>query len=331
MALGASRKQLLPGVLKEVLSLSCISSLTGILMGFPFVWMIWGLFRLFLVDSKDGVNHATRLTNMSFRQELNTEFAGFLYDDMLIDQIVYYVLNDADYEIISSGLTEEWKGSIAFFNVEGKDSYSFANELFHTIVNSFGTECEFGIYYDPIAKIVANEKEEVYWGDTGVASKVSYSNPDASDFRFYWAYMPKFRILDLNDMIRTFAVYIMMFLFITIVCMMAALIISYTRCQTIALNNRYVFDDLKCLGASHDFLTRELKYQCKIVFWIPSVVGMSSMYFLFGFILYGNDGKIVKSEIGGLLVCLIVLALFSGLIFLVYEKTVRMVKKQLDI
>ena len=40
----------------------------------------------------------------------------------------------------------------------------------------------------------------------------------------------------------------MMFLFIFIVCILTVLIICYTRCQTIALNNRYIFDDLKKLG-----------------------------------------------------------------------------------
>ena len=78
--------------------------------------------------------------------------------------------------------------------------------------------------------------------------------------------MPKIRILDQNDYMRTYAVYLMMFLFIAIICILAAMVIGYTRCQTIALNNRYLFDDLKKLGASSAFLTREVKSQCKKVF-----------------------------------------------------------------
>ena len=49
----------------------------------------------------------------------------------------------------------------------------------------------------------------------------------------------------------------MMFLFIAIICSLAAMVICYTRCMTIALNNRYVFDDLKRLGAPPPFCGRK--------------------------------------------------------------------------
>ena len=53
MALGASKKRLAPGIFTEVLGLSIGSSLAGILAGFPFVWILWNLFRLFLIDSAE--------------------------------------------------------------------------------------------------------------------------------------------------------------------------------------------------------------------------------------------------------------------------------------
>ena len=40
MALGASGRKLLPGLLGEVFALSAISSLLGIVAGFPFVWIL---------------------------------------------------------------------------------------------------------------------------------------------------------------------------------------------------------------------------------------------------------------------------------------------------
>lgn len=51
MALGASGRRLLPGLLREVLTLSSVSSFAGILAGFPFVWILWNVFRLFITDS----------------------------------------------------------------------------------------------------------------------------------------------------------------------------------------------------------------------------------------------------------------------------------------
>lgn len=53
MALGASRKRLAPGLFREVVLLSGASSLLGIIAGLPFVYLLWGGFRLFIVDSKE--------------------------------------------------------------------------------------------------------------------------------------------------------------------------------------------------------------------------------------------------------------------------------------
>ena len=74
MALGASRKCLAPGLFREVLALSGISSLTGCLAGFPFVWLIWSIFRLFLVDSPE----------MALRFDLRCLFISFLFLLMVI-------------------------------------------------------------------------------------------------------------------------------------------------------------------------------------------------------------------------------------------------------
>ena len=117
--------------------------------------------------------------------------------------------------------------------------------------------------------------------------------------------MPKIRILDQNDFLKNFAVFLMMFLFIAIICLTAALIICYTRCQTIALNNRYVFDDLKRLGASPQFLAQEVRNQCGKVFTVPAAVGMTVTYLLFVMIMYANDGTLTGTEIVGLSVLLL--------------------------
>lgn len=232
---------------------------------------------------------------------------------------------------MEQGLTDEWKGSLLWFNVDGEDSYEFARECFYSFVDSFGTECELPCYYDRVSKIADNERGETYWGDTEQMTQVSFDQPDSTDFRSYWTYMPKIRILDQNDFLRSFAVFLMMFLFIAIVCILAALIICYTRCQTIALNNRYVFDDLKRLGASPQFLSREVRSQCSGVFRVPAVVGMTAMYLLYAMIMYANDNKYTASEAAGLAVCLGILALVGVLIYLVYRRTVKIVKRQLHI
>ena len=143
--------------------------------------------------------------------------------------------------------------------------------------------------------------------------------------------MPKIRILDKTDFLKTFAVYLMTFLFIAIVCFTAALVIGYTRCQTIALNNRYIFDDLRRLGASPDFLDREVRRQCGVVFRIPSVIGMTAMVFLYAMLLYANDGGYTPAELSGFGLCMVVIAAIAAGVYLVYAMTVKKIKKQLEI
>ena len=273
----------------------------------------------------------TFLTNMVTRETIPAKFGGYTHYDFLAGPPGYYLINDGDYAAIARGLTPDWLGTVAFFNIDGEDSYAFAQDFFHTLVSCFGPECEYAYYYDRVAKIAAEEAGEIYWGDTDSMSKISFDAPDASDFRLYWAYMPKIRILDQNDFLRSFAVYLMMFLFISIICTLAALIISYTRCMTIALNNRYVFDDLRRLGAPPAFLVREVKSQAGTVFRMPSVVGMTAMYLLYVMLMFGNDGQLVMGEIAGLGACLIILLVMAGIFYAVYRITVRKMCEELEL
>lgn len=294
-----------------------------------------GTFRLITDEGDNAAMYAKRfdsiLTNMDTRQTLSVTYDGLAYFSMLTGIVPYYVLDDNDYALIAQGLSSEWMGNAHFFNADGEDVYAFADKFFHTFVKSFGPECEYIAYYDRVSKIAANERGEVYWGDTDDMTKISLSQPDSSDFRIYWAFMPKFRSLSMNDFMNTFAVYLMTFLFIFIVCVTTACVICYTRCQTIALNNRYIFDDLKRLGASPSFLNREVQVQCKRVFHTPAVVGMTLMFLLYSMIMYANDGRISIPELAGMGACAVVLILIMLVIYLIYRKTVTIMKRELDL
>ncbi len=109
------------------------------------------------------------------------------------------------------------------------------------------------------------------------------------------------------------------------------LIISYTRCMTITLNNRYVFDDLRQFGASPAFLKREVRSQAGSVFRIPSLVGMGAMYFLYILIMLANDGRLASRELTGLAACLGMLLLMSAVYYIVYRYTVRKMCAELEI
>lgn len=271
---------------------------------------------------------ANVLTNMATFESLPVSFAGYAHYGFLVSDPGYYVLNNEDYDTIASGLTPDWMGTAAFFNMDGKDSYEFAEDFFHTLISSFGPECETPSYYDRVTKYYRNQQGEVYWGDTPEMTQLSFSEPDTSEFRSYWAYMPKCRIMDRTDFTKTYSVFLMMFLFIAIICSLAAMVISYTRCMTIILNNRYVFDDLKRLGASPAFLQKEIKAQAGPVFKIPTLVGMTAMYLLYALLIYGNDGKITGSELGGMAACFFILAGIAAAYYLIYRYTIKNMWRQ---
>lgn len=274
---------------------------------------------------------AEHLTNMTTRMQLEVSFAGYLHYDLLVGEVCFAVVSNEDYAKLAEGLSDEWRGGVVQFNVDQEDSYAFAKDFYHRFVSSFDESCEYAGYYDRVYKIVLEEEGKDYWGDSDPIMKVHYEELNSSTFKLSWRYQPRFRILDQNDFLVMMAVFFMMFLFIFIVCLTTALVVCYTRCQTIALNNRYIFDDLRKLGASPDFMGKEVCSQCSNVFRIPALVGTGAMYLLFAMILYANDGQIIFSEIIALSVCFGVILLVGIMVFLVYRLTVRNMKKQLEI
>ncbi|BAK97918.1 putative ABC transporter permease protein [Oscillibacter valericigenes Sjm18-20] len=267
---------------------------------------------------------STLLTNMTTRKTLNISFQEYLHYDMMAAS--YYVLDDADYGNITAGLADEWFEKLVYFNVENDlQTYDFAKKLFSSIVDRSGPECELPEYYDRVEKIAADEAGETYWGDTSSMTQISYAQRDSSQFKQFWKYVPQFRVLDRSDFVATYAVFLMLFVFIAIVCFAAVLVIGYTRCLTIAINNRQVYEDLRHLGATPQYLYRSVRGQISKVFGVPAFIGTSLIYIFYIMILFFNDNRMTKSEISGLINCLFVVLGMSAVIWAFYRFTLRKV------
>lgn len=272
----------------------------------------------------------TILTNMTTRKTLGVSFQEYLHYDMMAPS--YYVLDDADYKKITAGLAGKWQEKLVYFNVEnGLQTYDFAKKLYNSIVDHSGPECEFPEYYDRVEKIAADEADETYWGDTNSTTRISYAQRDSSEFKQFWKYAPQFRVLDRNDFVATYAVFLMLFIFIAIVCFAAVLVIGYTRCVTIAINNHQVYEDLRHLGATPKFLYNSVKGQIAKVFGVPSFVGTSLIYTFYMMIMFFNDGRITQSEISGLINCLYVVLGMSAVIWAFYRFTLYRVCGMLNV
>lgn len=280
---------------------------------------------------------ATLLTNMVTGDTLRvTPAEEKIPYDMLFGR---YVMDDGDYAKITQGLTDEWRQTQIFFNVaDAEKSYDFAKRLFNEIVDRSGIEVAQLDAYDQVCEIVAEQRGEKYFSSRENAASyglelIDYDKRDSSSFRLYWKYMPQFRALDKADFIKTTAVFLMLFIFIAIVCFAAVIVIAFTRCMTIAVVNARVYDDLRHLGASNDYLFQSVRGQVSRVFLVPAVAGTALIYAFYAMILYfnGDPAAITPSEGAGLLACLGLIAVLSAGFYGVYRLTRRSVCRALHI
>lgn len=125
--------------------------------------------------------------------------------------------------------------------------------------------------------------------------------------------------------------FLTLFVFIALICFAAVIVIAFTRCMTIALTSRRVYDDLRHLGAPNAYLCRSVRSQVKRVFFVPAVTGTTLIYAFYAMIMYFNDNRITDTEVAGLLACLGVIAAASLLLYGVYRLTLNKVCAALDI
>lgn len=143
--------------------------------------------------------------------------------------------------------------------------------------------------------------------------------------------MPQFRVLDQNDFVTTMAVFLMLFIFIALICFAAVIVIAFTLCMTIALTNRRVYDDLRHLGAPNAYLFRSVKGQVSKVFLVPAIVGTAIISAFYVMIMYFNDNRFTPGEIAGMGTCAAVIVLLSLVLYGVYQFTRKSVCHSLGI
>ena len=277
----------------------------------------------------------TIVTNMVIEESLNVVPAQPLRFTMLLG---CYVLDDGDYAAITRGLTDDWKQTYVCFNVaDVQASYPFADALFHEIVSRSGPEVEVFDVWDPVSRQLQIDEKGSYNYDDPEYLKangltvIDYDQCDTSDFRNYWLYMPQFRVLDQNDFVTTMAVFLMLFIFIALICFAAVVVIAFTRCMTLALTNARVYDDLRHLGASNAYLFQTVRGQVSRVFLVPAVVGTAVISAFYGMILYFNDNRFTPGEFAGMGTCAAVILVLSAVLYGVYRFTRRRVCRILGI
>ena len=240
-----------------------------------------------------------------------------------------FVVDDADYARMTAGLPDSWRETMVFFDVaDCEESYDFAKALFNRIVDASGPEVAVVDSWDPVIRDRDMAEKGSYWSEV---ESFSYDQRDSSDFRLYWQYMPQFRVLDKADFVRTLAVFLILFIFIAIICFAAVIVIAFTRCMTIALTNRQVYEDMRKLGAPNAYLYSSIRGQVSRVFLVPALTGTGLIYGFYAMIMYFNDNRLTLQELAGMGVCLALVAAVSALLYGVYRLTLRSVCRALKI
>ena len=266
------------------------------------------------------------VTNTFTGEKYHVNSETKLRNDVLFGR---YVCDDEDYAALSAELPDAWRETMVFFNVEDcAGSYDFAKALFNRIVDGSGPEAAVMDAWDPVVREREIAEKGSYWCD---AYPLRYDQRNSSEFRLYWQYMPQFRVLDKADFVKTMAVFIMLFVFIAIVCFAAVFVIAFTRCMTIALNNRQVYEDMGKLGASRTYLYASVKGQVSRVFTVPAITGTGAIYAFYAMILYANDGRLSLNELAGMVACLLLILAVSLLMYAVYRLTLKRVCRALEI
>lgn len=247
------------------------------------------------------------------------------------------VLDDGDYARMTAGLTDEWREQVVAFNVENVDgSYALSKELFHEIVRRSGPEVEIFDAWDPVGKLLAEQAGEPYHFDSenlaaGGFNTINYDKLDSSDFRLYWKYMPQFRALDETEFTKTMAVYMMLFIFVAVICFAAIMVILFTRSMTIAMTSRQVYGDLGKLGASKSYLYQVIKNQISRIFVAPIATGTLLIALFYTMILYFNDGRFSTAELLSSVNCILIVVGVSALFYALYRLTLSRVCRALGL
>lgn len=235
------------------------------------------------------------------------------------DLFGYYILDDKDYEAITTGLPSRWAEIKVLFNVQNVDeSYEFAQTLLEVIADNSSEDVAIDNFYDPVIKMLTEEQGKTYFLDSE-DNKIDLTETGSSSFRTNWKYMPSFAVMEQNDFVKTYAVYLVLFLLIAIICFVAVIVIVSIRSYTIALTNKGVYSDLRQLGATNSFLFHSLRGQIRKIFFLPILIGTVVILGYYTMILFMNSGGFEVYELFGLLINFGVTLIMSVVFYIVYR------------
>lgn len=279
-------------------------------------------------------------------EHMEPDFCGTVESDnlALTSNPFAFVLSDEDYRKFSDGLTDEWREKHILFNavhdtdplsgeLSGKKCtcgtgrlcpamYGFADALKREYIahaSALSNHCEL---YDAHEEALALAAGEEY----GYAGEIDMS-PDNTQLTGDWKYAPFSKILMQADAMEMVAVFVLLSLYISIISLTAAGIMSYIRSITIAMDNRRLFENLKKLGADNAYEERVIKVQLRKIFAYPVAAGCMVVGIFSLFLTYFNDMRLQPFEAKMLLMEVMLMAGIAGILYAVYRLALQKTKQ----
>lgn len=259
------------------------------------------------------------------KESITPVFGGTVeFDNLAICSDPFaFVLSDEDYQKFSDGLPEEQKEKHMFFNVERvMETCEFADAWKEECIARATDLSNHYRLYDAHEEELARAAGKDY----GYTGKIDLS-PDNTQIMGEWKYAPFSRVLLQADAMELVAVFVLLSLYIAVISLAAAGIMSYVRSVTIAMDNRQLFEDLKKLGADDAYEENVIKVQLRKIFAYPVAAGCMVTGIFSLFLTYFNDMNLQVFELRMLLMELVWMAWIAGVLYGVYRLAYQKMKQ----
>lgn len=270
------------------------------------------------------VDCLNEIENPATGERMVPEFRGTAeFDNLAIGSDPFaFLLSDEDYNRFAKDLPDDWKEKHAFFNAEymtdAGDKKFYEYEFADAVIGEYiarATELSnhYGLY-DPREEELALAAGKEY----GYAGKIDLS-PDNPQIMDDWKYAPFSKVFLQANAMEMVAVFVLLSIYISVISLTAAGIMSYIRSITIAMDNRQLFEDLRRLGTDDAYEEKVIKVQLRKIFAYPVAAGCTVVGLFSLFLTYFNDMRLQAFEVNMLLLEVLLMIFIAGVLYVVYR------------
>lgn len=270
------------------------------------------------------VDCLNEIENPATGERMVPEFRGTAeFDNLAIGSDPFaFLLSDEDYNRFAKDLSDDWKEKHAFFNAEcmtdAGDKKFYEYEFADAVIREYiarATELSnhYGLY-DPREEELALAAGKEY----GYAGKIDLS-ADNLQIMDDWKYAPFSKIFLQANAMEMVAVFVLLSIYISVISLTAAGIMSYIRSITIAMDNRQLFEDLRRLGTDDAYEEKVIKVQLRKIFAYPVAAGCTVVGLFSLFLTYFNDMRLQAFEVNMLLLEVLLMIFIAGVLYVVYR------------